>query len=185
LITAAKSHPCKFFTLDSIDLFEFTRTLEEHANKEEIFQYLKNQYYYDLLKCLLPKRIILEPEPESEPLPRGFMRSLYDGWTDSFKGASLTSLCQYIEEQEREWDKNKDFAKAVSVIQSSGMGKSRLLSEFGKSTLSVFYTFRNPNETGYPPGDSSIRKLLLQDRIADKADEMAKSLLAATFQERQ
>lgn len=39
------------------------------------------------------------------------------------------------------------------------MGKSRLLLELGKTTVSVYYTTRDPHESGYPSGDKMpVRK---------------------------
>jgi hypothetical protein len=64
------------------------------------------------------------------------------------------------------------------------MGKSRLLSEFGKTTLSVYYTIRKPDETGYPPGDKSIRKLLSEQKDDEKSNSLVISFLAATLQQR-
>ena len=133
--------------------------------------------YFDIITHFLPKR-------KSKQFDEEVLSDLFTCWTNEFKGASLMALCDFVVEQERVWSHDKYYAKIIPVIQSSGMGKSRLLSEFGKTTLSVYYTIRKPDETGYPPGDKSIRKLLSEQKDDEKSNLLAISFLAATFQQR-
>ena len=109
------------------------------------------------------------------------------------------ALCDNLAKLEKNWNGEQYYAKIIPVIQSSGTGKSRLLSEFGKTTLSVYYTIRESDETGYPPGDESIRTLFFEvfeqtevvtkqtERVAKqikrKSEALAISFLAATFQQ--
>ena len=107
--------------------------------------------------------------------------SLYKSyWTNEFKGAALKSFRSYVQEQERKWSPEKYYVKTIPVIQSSGMGKSRLLSEFGKTTPSVYYTLREDDDTGYPPGDTLIRNYF-REIPAGHEDLFATCFLAATF----
>lgn len=52
------------------------------------------------------------------------------------------------------------YAKMIPVIQSSGMGKSRLINELSKEILSVSFVLRKNEESGYPPGDTEITEFL-------------------------
>jgi hypothetical protein len=133
--------------------------------------------YYDIITHFLPKR-------KSKQFDEEILSDLFTCWTNEFKGASLMALCDFVVEQERVWSHGKYYAKIIPVIQSSGMGESRLLTEFGKTTLSVYYTTRKSDETGYPPGDKSIRKLLSEQKDDEKSNLLAISFLAATFQQR-
>ena len=143
----------------------------------KMFELLIKGHYYDIVTYFLPKR-------KSKQFDEEVLRDLFACWTDEFKGASLMALCDFVVEQEQVWNHDKYYAKIILVIQGLGMGKSRLLSEFGKTTLSVYYTTRKPDETGYPPGDTSIRKLLSEQKDGKKSNLLAISFLAATFQQR-
>ncbi|KIM77883.1 hypothetical protein PILCRDRAFT_604604 [Piloderma croceum F 1598] len=48
------------------------------------------------------------------------------------------------------------YARAISILQSSGTGKSRLLTEVGKQTFTLPICLRNPNDPGYPPSDAAV-----------------------------
>jgi hypothetical protein len=152
----------------------------EKMDKEtcrKMFELLIKGRYYDIITHFLPKR-------KSKQFDEEVLSDLFTCWINEFKGASLMALCDFLVEQERVWSHDKYYAKIIPVIQSSGMGKSRLLSEFGKTILSVYYTTRKPDETGYPPGDTSIRKLLSEQKDDKKSNLLAISFLAATFQQR-
>ncbi|KAH9039905.1 hypothetical protein EDB84DRAFT_1019205 [Lactarius hengduanensis] len=49
-----------------------------------------------------------------------------------------------------------------SIVQSSGMGKSRLLDEFSKNHFLIPVNLRRKETTGFPPPDDAIRDLLTQ-----------------------
>ena len=48
----------------------------------------------------------------------------------------------------------------MPIVQSSGMGKSRLVSELSKSVLSLVFTLRDNGKSGYPPGDIEVTQYL-------------------------
>lgn len=52
------------------------------------------------------------------------------------------------------------YSKSISIIQSSGMGKSRLAAELGLIVFSITFTFRNDRDGGYPPGDYEVLQFL-------------------------
>lgn len=59
--------------------------------------------------------------------------------------------------------------RAVSIVQSSGTGKSRLVDEISKSFLGISFALRLDGETGYPPGDHEITRYL---RSSDHARDI-------------
>ncbi|KAH8992520.1 hypothetical protein EDB92DRAFT_1858291 [Lactarius akahatsu] len=70
--------------------------------------------------------------------------------------------------QALEWhvieEKNKAMAYGpyCSIVQSSGMGKSRLLDEFSKNHFLIPVNLRRKETSGFPPPDDAIRDLLTQ-----------------------
>ncbi|KAI9430204.1 hypothetical protein H4582DRAFT_1820313, partial [Lactarius indigo] len=52
------------------------------------------------------------------------------------------------------------YGRYCSIIQSSGMGKSRLLDEFSKSYFMIPINLRHSEGQGYPPADHKVRNFL-------------------------
>ncbi|KAF8510600.1 hypothetical protein JB92DRAFT_2727559 [Gautieria morchelliformis] len=48
------------------------------------------------------------------------------------------------------------YAKVMPVVQSSGTGKSRMLTELGKMVFTLPVCLRAPSDTGYPPSDKAV-----------------------------
>jgi len=92
--------------------------------------------------------------------PYNDLESLYDHWRDSYYGGSLNAFLKNIRRYQSEWPKKNYYSKAVSIIQSSGTGKSRLVDEISKEFLTISFALRLEGETGYPPGDPEITKYL-------------------------
>jgi hypothetical protein len=49
-----------------------------------------------------------------------------------------------------------DYTKVIAIVQSSSMGKSRMVDELLKQTPVLVYVMCKPKEAGYPPGDSEV-----------------------------
>lgn len=62
------------------------------------------------------------------------------------------------------------YAKTLVFVQSSAMGKSKLMNAFGESCLMINYIFRKDN--GYPLGNSKI----LQFMILEPPDEVTQTV---------
>jgi hypothetical protein len=153
LSEAIKKAQWQFFTAAELHQFTWSTYSCQSIDQEtclKLFNKLKDGRYYDVIRHFVPKR--REEEYDDAILDR-----LFKSWENEFKGASLMALCDYVMKLEKDWAGTKHYAKIIPVIQSSGMGKSRLLSEFGKTTLSVYYTTRRPNETGYLPAMNRFR----------------------------
>jgi hypothetical protein len=53
------------------------------------------------------------------------------------------------------------YSKSFDIIQSSGMGKSRLVREMGGTILTISFALRRRGETGFPPCDLEVYDFLL------------------------
>ena len=108
-------------------------------------------------------------------------------WKDKFCGGSLAALKEQIlrHEMRAQDQKFSYYAKLIPIIQSSGMGKSRLIDEIGKSHLCITVTLRENGESGYPPGDPEITKFLKEPLQAPEdvllAHSYALALLDSIF----
>lgn len=101
-------------------------------------------------------------------------------WKDEFCGVSLVAMKQMIyTNQALQLQHEPYYAKLIPIIQSSGMGKSRLIDEIGKSHLCITVTLRENGESGYPPGDPEITKFLKEPLKAPKDVLMAHTYMLA------
>ncbi|KAI9781067.1 MAG: hypothetical protein M1839_006344 [Geoglossum umbratile] len=82
-----------------------------------------------------------------------FLRDLHQDWHRAYLRDSLDALqLQMVECLE---DKAKYYAKTLVFVQSSGMGKSRLVDMFGRFCPMINFHLREQGD-GYPPPDSEI-----------------------------
>lgn len=94
------------------------------------------------------------------------LESLYDRWKDRYYGNSLKAFLSNINHYQSEWPTKNYYSRAVSIVQSSGTGKSRLVDEITKRFLGISFALRLEGETGYPPGDSEITRYLRSSDVA-------------------
>jgi hypothetical protein len=116
------------------------------------------------------------------PTSRTFL-AIVDSWLVPFVGKeALDALLTHVD-QER--NKKGAYAPCCSVVQSSGMGKSRLLDELSKKYFLIPINLRKSPSTGvytispfssitlmflgYPPSDDSVRDLLTKSKSAKGA----------------
>ena len=74
---------------------------------------------------------------------------------------------------ERCWDKFAAaacFAPYLTLFQSSGMGKTRLVAEAAKSVLTFYWCLRMEGSTGYPPRTAMIAPLLSKEALTSALD---------------
>ncbi|KAF8430602.1 hypothetical protein BGX38DRAFT_1146839 [Terfezia claveryi] len=93
------------------------------------------------------------------------LQKVYRHWNTKFCGHAKLALQEKLllyENTTRQYHQNF-YAKIIPIIQSSGMGKSRLMDELSKIHLTILFTFRKNGESGFPPGDPEIT------RFVDKA----------------
>ncbi|KAH9175259.1 hypothetical protein EDB89DRAFT_2092796 [Lactarius sanguifluus] len=81
-------------------------------------------------------------------------------WKAQFVGDRvLLALRRHVIVEKR---KPSAYGPYCSIVQSSGMGKSRLLDEFSKNHFLIPVNLRRKDTTGFPPPDDAIRDLLTQ-----------------------
>lgn len=87
-------------------------------------------------------------------------------WESEYIGDSARTLQQMLVEYEKQWigdEHTKTYGKILAIFQSSGMGKSRTVSELGKKMFELVFVIRRPGETGFPPGDPEVGRYLGED----------------------
>ncbi|KAI0253795.1 hypothetical protein BJV78DRAFT_130947 [Lactifluus subvellereus] len=107
------------------------------------------------------------PEPEEMLVPRESSEQATElSWTAEFvNAAALKGLqCHVI----REMDESNNYARFCSIVQSSGMGKSRLVDEFSKDHFLIPINLRESDSKGFPPTDDAVREFLTQFDSKDK-----------------
>ncbi|KAI8924498.1 hypothetical protein BC831DRAFT_465310 [Entophlyctis helioformis] len=89
-------------------------------------------------------------------------QSVVDGFVAPFMDphSVVEDLVKYIDWVTSEWSKSYDLIAPIgSVIQASGMGKTRLLIEAGKHRFVMFICLRGPSENGYPLQSDIVKKI--------------------------
>ncbi|RPB29106.1 hypothetical protein L211DRAFT_845125 [Terfezia boudieri ATCC MYA-4762] len=127
-----------------------TQVRKIHIVVEKITLYqtlLKNQDWYTALKSLLP------PGSAEDDTIHAVVSQLRQHWTDKYHGQSLAALMDKLSDAEQNWERQKLYVKAFNIVQSSGMGKSRLVAELGKEIMTLSFALRKRGETEFPPGD--------------------------------
>jgi len=86
------------------------------------------------------------------------LQNVYRHWNTKFCGHAKLALQEKLLEYENSIQHYHQIArtKIIPIIQSSGMGKSRLIDEISKSHLTILFTFRKNGESGFPLGDPEI-----------------------------
>ena len=109
----------------------------------------------------------LEEDPRTVS---GSLRSMQVAWRQPFAGELYHSLLRVVDEQDVNFQDRegsmKHYAKIIPIVQSSGMGKSKLLDQCCLVRLGIVFTLRLHGETGFPPGDLEITDLL-RDSVAE------------------
>ncbi|KAH8991830.1 hypothetical protein EDB83DRAFT_2534946 [Lactarius deliciosus] len=83
-------------------------------------------------------------------------------WTADFIGKGpLRALEKHVRVQ---MTMGKRYARYCSIVQSSGMGKSRLLDEFSKEHFLIPINLRPKDSEGFPPADDEVREFLTNNQ---------------------
>lgn len=94
--------------------------------------------------------------PENENLQ---LSKWHNAWGTRYHGDSLKTFLSVLQQHEIHF-KEAYYAKLLPILQSSGMGKSRLVHQFSKLCPAIIFTLRTAGQTGYPPGDVEITHFL-------------------------
>lgn len=125
----------------------------------------------------------LQTTQERDSLNIGSLRSMQDAWRDKFAGNAHLSLLGVLDHMEENF-LDETYAKLVPVVQSSGVGKSRLMDEISRMRLGICYTFRLQGQTGFPPGDREIADFVLSSVLPNTSEHSCiVALLSATVEQ--
>ena len=131
-----------------------------------------------ILDALASQQLAKVPEIA---IPVAYLRQ---AWEQEYTGPALQIFQKQVQHLHNTFDDSLHYAKVLAIVQSSGVGKSRLVDEFSKRHLGVVYTLRGGDESGYPPGDIEISTFLLQARQRNLHHAGVIALFSATFNER-
>ncbi|KAH8116519.1 hypothetical protein DFH11DRAFT_1876339 [Phellopilus nigrolimitatus] len=105
------------------------------------------------------------------------------GWNREFVGTVDEALWVHIKECLYERSLNKKYANLCPIIQSSGTGKSRAVDQLGRMHFILPICLRDPETTGFPPADDSIRKFLTGGDSKLQTEKHVEAFLFALFRE--
>ncbi|KAI0253835.1 hypothetical protein BJV78DRAFT_1359880 [Lactifluus subvellereus] len=131
----------------------------------------KPRFLPDSREMLIPRT--LSEQGKSQKLRRGSVPECRFGclaaersWTAEFVDeAALEGLGRHVSQQ---MAKMENYAPFCSIVQSSGMGKSRLLDEFSKDHFLIPINLREEGSRGFPPPDVVVRNFLTPYDSEDK-----------------
>jgi hypothetical protein len=94
---------------------------------------------------------------------RGNLTDLHNHWNGKYHGLSVSALKERLAgfEAQAAQDCNRYYSKSFPLIQSSGVGKSRLAWELSKEMMAITFILRPTDYTRYPPGDFEVFGFLL------------------------
>ena len=92
------------------------------------------------------------------------LNTLHDKWTGDYLPESLSALRDEIRRNEqRIADGSKIYSKTLLLVQSTGMGKSRLADKFGETCPMINFTLGREDFKCYPPVDKEVRSFLCKN----------------------
>ncbi|KAA8893044.1 hypothetical protein FN846DRAFT_914540 [Sphaerosporella brunnea] len=97
-------------------------------------------------------------------------------WRSRFFGDTVTVFRKVLEATSINAD--RDYARFTPIVQSSGMGKSRLIDQYALHTPGVVFTLRRGNQAAYQTGDVEITVMLLPKNSEGDTHAMFVALLA-------
>ncbi|KAG6839356.1 hypothetical protein C0991_003372, partial [Blastosporella zonata] len=120
------------------------------------------------------------------------IQMLHQAFTSPFVGPGLTWLDEALNTYQAMYDQSKHYGKAISILQSSGMGKSRAVAELAKTRYLLSICFRdikNPEydpKKGWPPHDTHACRFFCEDaksfKPKFKGEELAAAFLGALME---
>ena len=89
-------------------------------------------------------------------------------------GDGVDTLKLYIVDQESKFRQQrlKLYGRSFAIIQSAGMAKSRLISEFGLQPdhFMLPICLRRADQLGFPPGDNAVQNFLVRNTVKDSSE---------------
>ncbi|KAG0697370.1 hypothetical protein DFH29DRAFT_946530 [Suillus ampliporus] len=113
---------------------------------------------------------------------------LYDSFVRPYVGNAVDGFYEYLKTNNNKFRgggfTTSHYAKFCSIVQSSGTGKSRLMTELrNKGTIVVYMNLRELSDTGFPKRDSVPASILTEDMDCSQAEYTARccALFGAIF----
>ncbi|EDQ98420.1 uncharacterized protein LACBIDRAFT_335978 [Laccaria bicolor S238N-H82] len=107
-------------------------------------------------------------------------------WEYQYKGNAAIGLWAHIKVNYNRKSAPQVYANYASIVQSSGMGKSRMTDELAKTCFVITMNLRGTHTTGYPPADGALRDYLTsvtsKNEAFDRADKFFEALFTHTLE---
>lgn len=165
-------------------------TLQQHPKLQEIIrracEMRSFSHIADLEIFQIPQTSDL-PAPSSQDEDRS--NFLYDSFIRPYVGKAVDSFYEYLKNNNVKFKgdglERPYYAKFCSIVQSSGTGKSRLMTELRKKGVIVLYmNLRGPSDRGFPMRDLVPARILTEDTDCTRAEYTARccAFFTAIFQ---
>lgn len=102
-------------------------------------------------------------------------------WEDEYLRESHLLLKRLLQKEDAAFNENEQYARVIPILQSSGMGKSRLLGELSKEYLAISFVLRRDPYSGYPFGDPEITEYLLRTMSKEERHSRYIALISSTL----
>ncbi|KAF8325743.1 hypothetical protein F5887DRAFT_1289437 [Amanita rubescens] len=136
---------------------------DENSNLTKLLNWCWQQGTFKKIRCLKILRPMSEPEHQGQTLWEKrkrfhLIQQLGVAYSKPFVGNAATDFVKFLHDTDNDIRSNKllAYAKIISVLQSSGMGKSRMLTEVGNHIFTLPICLRHPASPGYPPSDEGV-----------------------------
>jgi hypothetical protein len=166
-------------------------TAEKVAQLEAFVQTAEGHAWFrskEVQECLMPMRDTTssrangwQDTDDRDTETYGNFDSVRKAWKDDFSGSSLAVFHRVVNAAERDFSTYSHYAKLMTIVQSSGAGKSRLLDEYSKTTTGIIFTLRHGQQGGYPPGDVEITERLRYSALGSQSNLTAHATIIAVL----
>ncbi|KAH9081594.1 hypothetical protein EDB83DRAFT_2283085 [Lactarius deliciosus] len=141
-------------TKTKIGASSFTELMRKAIKNPNDLKFWRPVAAHDIFYLIMPD----DPSEETRVTRELQEEVVTRSWQAPFIGEhALEALKLHVVEQKKKWT----YGPYCSIVQSSGMGKSRLLDEFSRTNFLIPINLRKPGTDGFPPPDDAIRDLLL------------------------
>ncbi|KZT07516.1 uncharacterized protein LAESUDRAFT_113991 [Laetiporus sulphureus 93-53] len=130
-----------------------------------------------------------QPSPPSDMTINSELEQRQQGYLafhSTYKGDALDRFKEQLQHCQEYYDTTKHHGRYIALLQSSGTGKSRLVSELSHDypTVSVCLRKENNPEDGWPPVDTPAYEFLKEPRSTRyMGEELAAAFLGALFEQ--
>ncbi|PCH37334.1 hypothetical protein WOLCODRAFT_29060, partial [Wolfiporia cocos MD-104 SS10] len=90
------------------------------------------------------------------PIRQDEVEATLKSWNEKFRGNCVQAFLKYIDMKREDKEDRQVYARYCAIVQSSGMGKSRLMKEVGHERIVIPICLREMGSTGFPPRDASV-----------------------------